>query len=266
MSAAVKLSSPATREFWEIPVLHEDEHLLALDKPAGLQTAPDPLAPERPSLMGLLHEGIKAAKPWATQRNLSYLVNAHRLDTETTGVILLAKNKEASMALADLFSSEKPVRKYVTLVQGVPPDDAFEVSEKIGPHPLREGHMRIDSRNGKKSHTEFSVLERFSRWALLRCLPRTERQQQIPLHLDYAGFPVVGDIGHGGKQLWLSRLKKDFYLKPGREERPLLGQLTLHSEELELVHPVTQVPLVIKSEWPKDLRVALKYLRLYAAQ
>ena len=65
MNAAIKLSSPATREFWEIAVLFEDEHLLALDKPAGLLVSPDRLAPERPSLMNLLHAGIAAGKPWA---------------------------------------------------------------------------------------------------------------------------------------------------------------------------------------------------------
>ena len=73
MSAAIKLSSPATQEFWEIPALFEDEHLLALDKPAGLLTSPDPDNAERPSLMKLLHDGIAAGKPWAVTRQLTYL-------------------------------------------------------------------------------------------------------------------------------------------------------------------------------------------------
>ena len=264
MNPAVKLSSPATREFWEIPVLYEDEHLLALEKPAGLAVSPDRLAPERPSLMPLLHEGIKAAKPWARGRSLVYLANTHRLDAGTTGVLLLARNKAALVAMADQFGSDKLVRKYVALVQGAPADESFVVSEKIAPHPLKTGQMRIDSRHGKKSKTDFGVLEQFSRWSLLRCLPRGERPQQILLHLSHAGFPVVGDEAHSGKKLWLSRLKRDFYLKPGREERPLISHAALHLEELNLVHPVTYQPLVIRSEWPKDLRVALKYLRQYA--
>jgi 23S rRNA-/tRNA-specific pseudouridylate synthase len=74
----------------------------------------------------------------------------------------------------------------------------------------------------------------------------------------------VGDEVHGGKKLWLSRLKRDFRLKPGREERPLISRAALHLEELSVRHPVTQQPLSIRSEWPKDLRVAVKYLRLYA--
>lgn len=264
MSAAIKLSSLATREFWEIAVLFEDEQLLALDKPAGLLTSPDRLAPERPNLMKLLHDGIAAGKPWASQRNLSYLTNAHRLDFETSGVLLLTKNKPALVAVADQFSSEMPVRKYLALVQGVPLDDQFVVDEKIAPHPLKAGQMRVDHRHGKKSKTEFAVLERFSRWSLLHCTPRVERPQQIRLHLSHADFPIVGDEVYGGKKLWLSRLKRDFYLKPGREERPLISHAALHMEELNLIHPVTQEPLSIKSEWPKGLRVALKYLRQYA--
>jgi 23S rRNA-/tRNA-specific pseudouridylate synthase len=108
------------------------------------------------------------------------------------------------------------------------------------------------------------VLEKFSRWSLVRCTPHGERPQQVALHLDHAGFPVVGDEVHGGKKLWLSRLKRDFRLKPGREERPLIARAALHAAELNLAHPVTGEPLVIQSELAKDLRVAVKYLRLYA--
>src|SRR5688572_32307615 len=91
----IKLSSPETREFWEIPVLFEDEHLLAISKPARLLTSPDRYDPNRPNLMRLLHDGITANKPWARERTLAYLSNAHRLDFETSGVLLLAKNKPA---------------------------------------------------------------------------------------------------------------------------------------------------------------------------
>ncbi|MFM7214882.1 MAG: pseudouridine synthase, partial [Verrucomicrobiota bacterium] len=89
----IKLSSPSTREFWEIPVVWEDAHLLAINKPARLLTSPDRYDPKRPNLMRLLHEAIAAGKPWAAERQLQYLSNAHRLDFETTGVLLLAKDR-----------------------------------------------------------------------------------------------------------------------------------------------------------------------------
>lgn len=277
MSAAIKLSAPALRSggdedaaepaaraFWEIPVLFEDEHLLALDKPAGLLTSPDNEDASRPSLTGLLHDGIAAGKSWARERNLDYLAPAHRLDLETGGVLLLAKNKAALVALADLFGSEKPFKKFVALAWGSPPGNRFEVDARLAPHPLKAGLMRVDSRNGKKSKTEFELLEQFSDWCLLRCLPLTDRVHQIRLHLKHAGFPVVGDHLYGGKKLWLSRLKRDYRLKEGREERPLISQAAVHLEEMVLPHPVSKETLVIKSEWPKDLRVAVKYLRQYA--
>lgn len=264
MSATIKLSSPATKEFWEIPVLFEDEHLLALDKPAGLLTAPDRHDENRPSLMKLLLDGLAAAKPWARERNLTFLSNAHRLDFETSGVILLAKTKPAFITLADFFGAERPLRKYVALAWGNPPEKNFEVDAKLAPHPVKPGQMCVNPLEGKKSRTEFEVLEQFSDWTLLRATPLTDRTHQIRIHLKHAGFPVVADELYGGKKLWLSRLKKDFYLKLGKEERALLSRAALHAEELSLPHPVTNEPITITSEWPKDLKVALKYLRQYA--
>ncbi len=264
MSATIKLSSPATKEFWEIPVLFEDGDLLALDKPAGLLTAPDPDNLARPSLTQLLHDGIAAGKPWAVERSLAYLNPAHRPDAEATGVVLLAKNKPAYVALANLFGAERPLRHHVALAWGNPPEKSFEVDAKLSPHPLKPSLMSVDFRTGKKSHTQFEVLEQFSDWCLLRCSPQTERPHQIRVHLKHAGFPMVADDLYLGKKLWLSRLKKDFRLKPGRDERALISRAALHLEELTLPHPVTHEIVTIKCEWPKDLKVAVKYLRQYA--
>jgi RluA family pseudouridine synthase len=263
MSAAIKLSAPATKEFWEIPVLFEDEHLLALDKPAGLLVSPDRNNPDRPSLMQLLHAGIAAGKPWAQSRNLTYLANAHRLDCETSGVLLLAKNKPALIALANLFGSEKPLQKYVVLAHGTPLEDRFEIGAKVAPHPVRPGKHHVDARRGKKSKTVFTALERFAHCTLLRCEPATARPHQIRVHLQNAGWPVVGDELYGGQPLLLSRLKPHFRLKPGKFERPLLASAMVHAEELNLPHPVTGELLTVAAPWPKDLTVAVKYLRLY---
>ena len=168
------------------------------------------------------------------------------------------------MALADLFGAEKPLRHHVALAWGNPPEKNFEVDAKLAPHALKLGEVCVSFREGKKSLTRFEVLEQFSDWCLLRCTPLTGRTHQIRIHLKHAGFPIVGDELYSGKQLWLSRLKRDFRLKPGREERPLISRVALHAEELSLVHPTTNETIVIKSEWPKDIRVAVKYLRQYA--
>ena len=266
MNAAIKLSAPATREFWEIPVLFEDEHLLALDKPAGLLVSPDRCDAHRPNLMKLLHAGIAGAKPWARERRLNYLSNAHRLDFETSGVILLAKSKPALIALANLFSSEKPRKKYLSLVRGEPPENQFEVDARLAPHPVKPDLMRVDAKDGKQSKTRFEVLENFPRggYALLKCEPLTERAHQIRVHASHIGLKIVGDELYGGKPLWLSRLKQDYRLKPGREERPLISRVALHAEQLTLPHPITGEVLTVTAEWPKDLKVAVKYLRQFA--
>jgi RluA family pseudouridine synthase len=266
VSAVIKLSSPATREFWEIPVLFEDEHLLALDKPARLLTSPDALDLPRPSLIKLLHGGIVDKKPWAAERQLEYLNNANELDFDVTGVLLLAKNKPAFIALANLFSSEKARLKYLALVRGELLEKEFEVDVKIAPHPVKPEVMRVDRENGKQARTRFTLVENFSRagYALLRAEPLAERTHQVRVHASHVDLKIVGDKVYGGKPLWLSRLKKDYRLKPGREERPLLARIALHAEELNLPHPVTGATVTIKSELPKDLKVALKYLRQYA--
>jgi RluA family pseudouridine synthase len=266
MSAVIKLSSPATREFWEIPVLFEDEFLLALDKPACLLTSPDRYDPLRPNLMKLLHAGIAEQKPWARERNLKYLSNAHRLDFETSGVILLAKSKPVLVKLADLFGSDKPRKQYVALASGDPPEEKFEVDAPLAQHPARPGIMRVDPKNGKKSQTKFAVLENFSTFGyiLLKCEPVTGRTHQIRVHALHAGLKIVADGLYGGKPLWLSRLKKDYRLKPGQEERPLISRVALHAEQLQLIHPENRENLTISAPWPKDLAVGVKYLRKFA--
>jgi RluA family pseudouridine synthase len=260
----IKLSAPATREFWEIPVLFEDEHLLALNKPALLLTSPDRSEPQRPSLIKLLHAGIERDASWAKGRGLAYVMNAHRLDFETSGVILFAKSKPVLIELANSFGSNKPLKRYVALVRGEPTEEKFTVDAKLAPHPVQPGSMRVDPKHGKKSETQFEVAEKFVGWTLLNCFPLTDRPHQIRVHLKHAGFPVVADKLYSGKPLWLSRLKRDYKPNKNEDERPLIARVALHAEQLTIDHPVTKEPLVINSPLPKDFSVALKYLRKYA--
>lgn len=265
MTSAIKLSSRATREFWEIPVLYEDEHLLALDKPSGLPTSPDRGDPSRPNLMALLHAAITEGKPWARERALSYLMNAHRLDAETSGILLLAKTKPMLVQLANLFGSDQPAKRYLALVHGAPASDRFEVEAKLAPHPITLGLVRVDPQHGKQSRTRFEVRERFSGWTLLSCEPLPGRPHQVRVHLRHFGLPLVGDRLYGGKPLLLSHLKRHYRLKPNQAERPLMGRPALHAETLSLTHPVTGQNLTIAASWPKDFNVTVKYLRRQAA-
>jgi 23S rRNA pseudouridine1911/1915/1917 synthase len=264
VSATIKVSSPATHEFWEIPVLYEDAHLLALDKPSGLLTSPDRGNPDRPSLIKLLHAAIERGAPWAVEGGRSYLMPAHRLDFEMSGVLLLAKSKPMLIMLANWFGAEKPGKKQLALVHGTPAEDLFRVEAKLAPHPVRNGLMRVDPKGGKHSVTVFEVRERFSGFAILQCELLTDRAHQVRVHLRHAGLPAVGDQLYGGRPLLLSSLKREYRLKPNQTERPQIARTALHAEALHLLHPVTNEPLAITSLWPRDLTVAVKYLRRYA--
>jgi RluA family pseudouridine synthase len=259
------LSSRVTREFWEIPVLFEDEHLLALDKPANVLLSPDRSDPPRPHLMKLLHAGIAEAKPWARQRQLSYLMHAHRLDFEASGVLLLAKSKSVLIALANLFGSDKSLLTCHALVHGAPGPSPFEIDAPLAPHPMKPGFMQVDRHQGKRSRTRCQLLETFTGYSLLQCQPLTWRTHQIRVHLQHHGLPVVGDPAYGGRQLLLSTLKSTFRLKPNQTERPLISRVALHVTQLSLNHPVTGAAVTINAPLPKDLTVALKYLRRYAS-
>ncbi|HUD45966.1 MAG TPA: pseudouridine synthase [Candidatus Baltobacteraceae bacterium] len=266
MNAAIKLSSPATAEFWEIPILYEDDQLIALNKPSGLLISADRNAPARPNLMMLLHRDIQRGAMWARERGLTYLMHAHRLDSEASGVILLAKNKPALIALASQFGSEKPARIFAALVRGSAEQPNFAADAPLAPHPMRAGFVRVDPNAGKRSCTEFSVREAFSGYLLLECRPLTLRTHQIRVHLRHLRLPVVGDEIYGGSALWLSTLKSNYRLKAGQTEKPLISRPALHAERLTVRHPGTDKSITIDAPWQKDLIVAVKYLRRYSGR
>ena len=182
--------------------------------------------------------------------------------------MLLAKSKPVLVALANLFATEKPVKKYVALVRGVPVNQKFEIDAPIGPHPSRLGEMRVtrEGHDGKRARTQFEIRESFRDCALLSCQPLTGRTHQIRVHLRHARHPIFGDSVYGGRPLLLSQLKHDYRLKPRAVERPLIARTALHAEELILPHPMSGTEVAIVAPWPKELSVAVKYLRKYGAR
>jgi len=247
----------------EVELLFIDADILALSKPAGLLIAPDRWDKAKENLMGLLHSGIHLKRPWAREFGLDYLANVHRLDVGTSGVILLARNKPALVALARQFHDQHPKKTYAALIQGALPEPELVVDMPLSASPARPGLSVVDKGNGKPAVTRFVQVESFKGYSLVRAEPATGRLHQIRIHLKAVGCPLVADQDYGtGFPLLLSQLKRDYKMK--REgEKPLMARPALHAERLEIRHPKTGEPLIIEAPWPKDFTVAVKYLRKF---
>lgn len=254
------------------PIIHEDEDLVAFDKPSGLPVAPDRWEKSRDNLMALVHARLGR-----------HVANVHRLDADASGILLCAKSKPVLDSLSGQFQAKTvgktylafavvlPIEKAMKVVAplrsgegGLPP--AFTVDLALGPDEAHPGRMRIfRKRGGRAGVTEFRVLESFGRFVWLECRPLTGRTQQIRVHLAAIGAPVLGDAFYGDPedQLLLSGLKRRY--KGRSEERPLIARLALHASELTFLHPATRAPMTLRAPMPNEFSVALKYLRKYAS-
>jgi RluA family pseudouridine synthase len=252
-------------ERWEIPILFEDDVLLAIAKPAGLLSSPDRYDKERPNLMSLLHRGIAEQAVWAREHRWAYLANVHRLDADTSGVLLLAKTKEILSQVSGQFVQRRTKKIYLALVQGLPEPAEQEIEKRIAPHPAREGLFVARTREGKEALTRLKVLENFRRYSLIQAEPITGRTHQIRVHLKSIGHSIVADPLYGvGEGLFLSEFKRGYKHSKTVSERPLIGRLALHSERLTILHPLKGEPLQIVAPMPRDFEVALKYLRKFS--
>jgi len=254
------------------PILQEDETLIAFDKPGGLPIAPDRYNKRAEHLLGLIHAKFGNG-----------VTTVHRLDADTSGIVLCAKSKEALDYLTGQFQSKTVARIYVALVVVLPPERAmkvvkavrgpdgalppeFTMDQALGEDEREPGRMRIfKGRGGLASTTEFRVLENFGRFAWVECRPLTGRTHQIRVHLAAAGAPVLNDGFYGDPEvkLMLSGLKRGY--KGRDDEKPLIARLALHASALTVKHPTTKEPLTITAPLPHELEVGLKYLRKFVA-
>lgn len=254
------------------PVVYEDETMLVFDKPSGMLVAPDRWDKSRENLMALVHAKFGHG-----------VANVHRLDADTSGLLLCAKTKVALDFLSGQFQSKTVRKLYHALVVVLPVEEAmkvvtpvrdelgglpenFTVDLALGPDEQNPGRMRVfKKRGGKPSLTEFAVVERFGRYALLECRPLTGRTHQLRVHLAAAGTPILNDPFYGVPEikLLLSDLKRGY--KGREDEKPLLDRLALHASGLTLVHPETREPVTLQAPWPREFEVALKQLRKYGS-
>ncbi|MDG1050596.1 MAG: RluA family pseudouridine synthase [Planctomycetota bacterium] len=249
----------------EIPVLHEDEDVLIVEKPHNLAVEPERWMRELGSLAGALLQ-IVEEREVAEDGGLSFRPRlVHRIDKDTTGAVVVAKNLEAERALRQAFEAGTIKKSYLALVEGEPylaDGESMVLDHPIGPVLRKSGRMQV-ANDGKPSTTKVSIAERFDGYTLLRCEPITGRTHQIRVHLSHEGFPLVVDRFYGRRSDFkLSEFKASYRPKRGLPERPLIDRLTLHAHEVVLppLGARTQ-PLEIVAPLPRDFERVLKQLR-----
>jgi 23S rRNA pseudouridine955/2504/2580 synthase/23S rRNA pseudouridine1911/1915/1917 synthase len=231
-----------------LEIIFENGDFIAISKPAGMLSIPDRTQSEQ-SLKDIL-----AAKYDA-------IFTVHRLDKETSGVIVFAKNETTHKYLSQQFENRETEKYYLGLVQGKLSEKKGIIEEAIIEHPVKKGLMTT-ARKGKPSVTEYEVLEETGGYSLVQFKILTGRTHQIRVHMKFIGHTIVCDELYGNPQpILLSSIKKNFKLSQSEEnERPLLNRLGLHSWKLILKDP-SGAAHTLEAPMPKDIRALLTQLK-----
>jgi len=229
-------------------ILLEDDAVLAINKPSGLLVLPDRYDHNLLNLYDLLKETFGS------------IFVVHRIDRETSGVVLFSKTAEAHAQLNTAFEQRQVEKKYRAIVTGTSHTDNGSIDLPIieNEHGVRK--MKVDMKKGKEARTDYAMMERFDGYALVEARPHTGRTHQIRVHLSAIGLPILGDPLYGdGRGFFLSTIKRNYQ---GKEvEQPLLGRTALHAFSLSFSHPVTNGKILVESPLPKDMEAVLKALR-----
>jgi 23S rRNA pseudouridine1911/1915/1917 synthase len=238
----------------DLAIPYEDEHLLVVDKPAGLVVHPAPGHARGTLVHGLLAYDVEGGE----EPGRPGIV--HRLDRDTSGLMVVAKTGGAHRALVEAIKNREVSRRYLALVWGVPGAASGVIEAAIGRDPRRRQRMAVVGRGGRPARTRWRVTERFGVCAALAVALDTGRTHQIRVHLSHLGHPVVGDPVYGGRARMRLRL-------PTAERNlvaALLGMLprqALHASELEFAHPISGRKLHFEAPLPRDIAGALAWLR-----
>jgi 23S rRNA pseudouridine955/2504/2580 synthase/23S rRNA pseudouridine1911/1915/1917 synthase len=233
----------------KIDILLEEDDFVVVNKPSGLLTIPDRYNPSLPSLL-----------EWMKGR-YDDIFTVHRLDRDTSGALLFARNENSHRYFSGLFESRDVQNFYYALVNGRLPEKEGTIETALAEHPARKGKM-IVSKSGKTAVTCYEVMEDFSLYAWLKVQILTGRTHQIRVHMQSIGHPLVMDELYGtAKPLFLSDLKRKYHMgKYQEEERPLLNRLALHAAILSFPLPTGEA-FTIEAPLPRDLHAALQQLR-----
>jgi 23S rRNA pseudouridine1911/1915/1917 synthase len=251
-------SRPARLVPEELPltIVHEDDDLIVIDKPAGTVVHPGAGVMSGTLVHALLHRYPEIADVGGEGRPGI----VHRLDKDTSGLIAVARSARAYRALVEALRARTVHRRYRALVWGDPRSEGGTISAAVGRDPHERKRMAVVARGGREARTHWRVTERFGLASHLELELDTGRTHQIRVHLTHLRHPVVGDPVYGGrgkKLLSLPPLQRSL----GRALLECLPRQALHASQLELLHPVTGTGLTFRATLPDDFARALKLLR-----
>ncbi len=230
----------------DIPVLFEDDEILIVNKPAGIS--------------------VHATNPWGKndliqqlrrQRDSMELYLAHRIDRETSGIVLIARSKEIASRLGEAFVERKVEKEYTALVFGELIDEVGVIDLPICRDDTAAVRMKMMVGNGPQdasgapSLTEYKVIKRFDRFTLVKVRPKTGRQHQIRVHFSAIGHPLVGDKIYKDERLFIQFINEGFTEELQREL--LLPRHALHASMLSFKHPLTGIDIKVEAKMPEDL-------------
>ena len=230
-------------------IIFENDDFVAINKEPGVLSIPDRHDETQLSLYTIL-----------TQKYGRIFI-VHRLDRDTSGLILFAKNEGTHKYLSRLFEQRNIQKKYLGIVRGSMPEKTGSVDEPIAEHPVKKGVMSV-SKKGKPSLTNYEVLEDYGIYSLVQFEIQSGRTHQIRVHTKYIGHPIICDEVYGdGKPILLSSFKKKYKLSQNDlEERPIISRLALHSHSLHF-KDIHQKEFFIEAPLPKDMKALLQQLK-----
>ena len=237
-----------------LDILYEDDHLAVINKPAQMV-----VHPAKGHWSGTLASAL--AYHFSQLSGVGGLTRpgiVHRLDRDTTGVIVVAKSDNAHLRLAAQFEAREIEKEYHAIVRGVPDRDHDRIEQPIGVHPYQREKMAIRANHAtaREAITEYDVVKRFSGFALMHIFPKTGRTHQIRVHLAHLGCPVLCDRLYAGHaRITLGDLQRT------NDTKVLLERQALHAARIRFVHPDSGEPLQISAPLPADMQATLDALR-----
>ncbi|MEN3026805.1 MAG: RluA family pseudouridine synthase [Chlorobiota bacterium] len=235
-----------------VTVLYSDEDIIVVNKPSGILSIPDRFRKDLPTVRSMLESRFGCV----------YVV--HRLDKDTSGVMLFARTAEAHRALCRQFEYRRVEKCYHAVLSGILEKDELEVDFPLLPDPRHPGRV-IPSARGKEARTRIRVLQRFRIATYVECSLTTGRMHQVRVHCAAIGHPLLVDPEYGGAAaFFLSSIKRRYKLAADGVELPLLRRVPLHASALGFEHPRTGAFLRLEAPLPKDFHALLHALQKYA--